>query len=176
MVALLLLVLIGHDLSLLGFFVLAELDGLLDLRFLVNAFALDQIVLLRDVPLDILLNLAVVYSLAKSVFVATLETQDVCRFFLGLLDLLPRLHLFLLEQGDTVSEELGIAFQFFAAFFGVGECRLLLLEKFSFVLELRVDSILITQIFLLGGNPDDVLAFGAAQIETFTLHSLTAIL
>jgi len=64
----------------------------------------------------------------------------------------------------------------FAAFFGVGECRLLLLEKFRFVLELRVDSILITQIFLLGGNPDDVLAFGAAQIETFTLHSLTAIL
>ena len=49
--------------------------------------------------------------LAKSVFVATLQTQDVCRFLLGLLDLLPRLHLFLLEQGDTVSEELGIAFQ-----------------------------------------------------------------
>ena len=63
MMALLLLVLIGHDLSLLGFLVLAEFDGLLDLRFLVNAFALDQIVLLRDVPLDILLNLAVVYSL-----------------------------------------------------------------------------------------------------------------
>jgi hypothetical protein len=53
---------------------------------------------------------------------------------------------------------------------------LLLLEKFGFVLELRVESILITQIFLLGGNPDDVLAFGAAQIETFTFHSLTAIL
>ena len=41
---------------------------------------------------------------ANSLFVLLLETHDLGGLLLGLLDLFPGLHLFLLEQGDTVSE------------------------------------------------------------------------
>jgi hypothetical protein len=40
----------------------------------------------------------------NSLFVFLLETHDFGGLLLGLLDLLPGFHLFLLEQGDTVSE------------------------------------------------------------------------
>jgi hypothetical protein len=44
----------------------------------------------------------------NSLFVLLLESHDFGGLLLGFLNLLPGLHLFLLEQGNTVSEKLGI--------------------------------------------------------------------
>lgn len=43
-----------------------------------------------------------------ALFVALLERQDFIGPFLGVVNLLPRLHLFLLEQRNTVREQLGV--------------------------------------------------------------------
>lgn len=42
-------------------------------------------------------------------FVAFLESKDLVGAFLGVVDLLPCFHLFLLEQRDTVSQQLGVS-------------------------------------------------------------------
>jgi len=44
------------------------------------------------------------YFASDSLFVLLLETHDLGGLFLSLLDLLPSLHLLLLEQGNTVSQ------------------------------------------------------------------------
>ena len=42
------------------------------------------------------------------IFVTLLEGGDIARTLFGLLDLLPRLHLFLLEEGNSVGEQLRV--------------------------------------------------------------------
>lgn len=44
-----------------------------------------------------------------ALLVALLERQDFVGPFLSVVDLFPRLHLFLLEQRDTVREQLGVS-------------------------------------------------------------------
>ena len=47
--------------------------------------------------------------LLDSLFIALLKSQDLTSSLLGVVDLLPRLHLLLLQKGDTVGKELSIS-------------------------------------------------------------------
>lgn len=108
-VTLFLLVLGLHDLSLLGFLMLAQFDGLLDFRFLINTLALDKVVLLRNVTLDILFNLRFINSFSESVLIASLEAKNITSLLLCLFNLLPRLHLLLFEQSYSVGQKLSVS-------------------------------------------------------------------
>lgn len=99
-----LLVLDLHDPLLLHFLLLAQVDGLLyllslDLSLLSHLIDLLLVLLLNDLidseRLHLLLNLDLVLLFQRN---------DLIRTLFRLLDLLPRAHLFLLEQRDTVGE------------------------------------------------------------------------
>ena len=47
--------------------------------------------------------------LLNLLFVPFLKTSDVARTFLGLLNFLPCLHFLLLQQSDTIGQQLGIS-------------------------------------------------------------------
>ena len=47
--------------------------------------------------------------LLDAIFVAFLEREDLIGTLLGIIDLLPCLLLFLLEQGDTIGQQLGVS-------------------------------------------------------------------
>jgi len=69
-VAFLLFILTGLDLGLFSFFMLAELDGLLHLGLLFNAFTFDLVVSISNLSLFVGLHLRVIHSLSEPVFVA----------------------------------------------------------------------------------------------------------
>ena len=47
--------------------------------------------------------------LLDAIFVAFLEREDLISTLLGVIDLLPCLLLFLLEQGNTIGQQLGVS-------------------------------------------------------------------
>ena len=129
----LLFVLLLDDLGLFGLFALRLEDGLLDLSLLVLSLLIDGVVVLGDHSLVLVLDLVVVDFLINNntttvsqssncsidsslkstylldaVFIALLERQDLICALLRVIDLLPCLLLFLLKQGNTIGEQLGI--------------------------------------------------------------------
>jgi hypothetical protein len=112
-----LLELLLDGLRLLGFLPLGQENGLLDLALLVLPLFLKDVVALAahllalDVHLQVhnFLGLSTTRTyLLDLVFVSLLQVLDLARALLCLLDLLPSLHLLLLEESDTVGEQLCI--------------------------------------------------------------------
>ena len=104
------IVLLGLQLCLAGLLMLAHKDGLLDLGLLdvpLLAHGHDTLTVLSR---DHLLVLHLLHLLLDLVIVALLELHDLTGTLPRLLNLLARLDLFLLQQGDTIRKQLGIAF------------------------------------------------------------------
>jgi hypothetical protein len=116
-----LLVLLLYHLGLLGFFQLRQVNGFLYLPFLLLTLLCDHEIALL-VHLIFFLGDLQVYEfllalkrrskgyLLNLFFIPFLEVIDLSGTFLGLLNLLPCLHLFLFEKGYTISEELSVSF------------------------------------------------------------------
>lgn len=100
---------LGFDsLGLLGFLPLRQVNGLLDLALLILTLFLQDVVILAAHLLRFDIDLEVDDLLLHLLLVAALELLDLAGALLGLLDLLPRLHLLLLQQGDAVRKQLRI--------------------------------------------------------------------
>ena len=89
---------------------LAQINGLLDLLFLILPLLLNDVVILTAHLLRLDVELQVDNLLLDFLLIALLKTGDLVGAFLSLLNLLPSLHLFLFEESDTVSKQLGISF------------------------------------------------------------------
>ena len=95
------------------------MEGVLDLLFLILSLFRHHVVVVRHQSLLLLLHLDVKDFLHSSfvgstylldaLLVPLLQARDVARALLGLLDLLPRLHLLLLEKGDSVGKQLSVS-------------------------------------------------------------------
>lgn len=112
------LVLLGLDFGLLCLFMFAHEDGLLDLCFL-HASLLAH---LGDPVLRLVGDHIVIFHLlhlfCDADVIAFLKPHDFAGALLRFLDLLPGLHLLLLEECDTVSQELGISLDVLTLLFG----------------------------------------------------------
>lgn len=101
-------VLLGLESCLASLLMLAHQNGLLDLGLLNVALLAERL----DALLVLLRKHHIILHLLSldlhALIVPLLELEDFRCALLRLLNLLPRLDLFLLEEGDTVSEELGI--------------------------------------------------------------------
>ena len=99
-----LLVLDLHDPLLLHFFLLAKVDGFLYLLSLYFSLLSHLIDLLLVLLLNDLIDSERLHLMLNFDLVLLFQRNDLIRTLLCLLDLLPRAHLFLLEQRDTVGE------------------------------------------------------------------------
>jgi hypothetical protein len=86
-----------------------HVDRRLDLLPLLFAFHALSRVGINELLLAVLLHLHAFDFIVHPLGVALLEAHDLAGALLGLLDLLPGAHLFLLEEGDAVGKQLGIA-------------------------------------------------------------------
>ena len=98
-----------YDTLLFDLLLLGEVDGLLDLLSLDLAFPSHLVDPLLILLLHHLLNTQLIHLLLDLDLVLLLESKDFGGTFLGLLNLFPSTHFFLLKEGDTVSEELRIS-------------------------------------------------------------------
>lgn len=89
---------------------LAHQDALLNLCLLNISFFAHDIDAFAGLLADHLVVLHLLHLLRHLLVVALLELHDFAGALARLLNLLPRLELLLLEQGDTIGEELGITF------------------------------------------------------------------
>lgn len=117
------LVLLRFYLGLLGLLVLAHKYRLLDLCFLDSPVLAHLGNSLSALLGDDLFVLHLLHLFMDAYVVAFLQSHDFASAFLCLLDLFPGLHLFLLEQGDTVGKELRISLNVLTFFLG-NEMRL----------------------------------------------------
>lgn len=88
---------------------LAEVDGLLDLLSLLVPLLPHVVDLFLVVLLHHLLHAKLLHLLLDLDLILLLESEHLGGPFLGLLNFLPGAHLLLLQQGDAVREQLGIA-------------------------------------------------------------------
>lgn len=102
---------------------LAHQDALLNLCLLNISFFAHDIDAFAGLLADHLVVLHLLHLLRHLLVVALLELHDFAGALARLLNLLPRLELLLLEQGDTIGEELGITFHILTLLFG-NECCL----------------------------------------------------
>ena len=105
---LLLIVLLLDDLGLLGFLTLAQVDGLLNLSLLILPLLGHHVVLVGNLALLLIGHLVVIDFLLNTLLIAAFEHTDFVGTLASILDLLPGLHFFLLEKGNTVSQQLGV--------------------------------------------------------------------
>jgi hypothetical protein len=95
---------------LLHLLLLAQIDSLLDLLALLVPLGAHGIDFLLVFILHHLLDAELLHLLLDLDLVLLLQSEDlVCALFC-LFNLLPRAHLFLLQEGDTVREQLGVTF------------------------------------------------------------------
>ena len=122
LVALFLIVLTPNDFRLFGFFSLWQEYGFLDLFLFILTLLVECVVILRLQSRVLILHLVVIdflkcitaldpYNchltyLLNPVFVTLLQSKNLTCSLLGVIDLFPCLHLFLLEQSNTIGEEL----------------------------------------------------------------------
>jgi hypothetical protein len=103
------LVLLGLHLTFVSLFLSVHVNGCLDLLLLLLTVLALSCVGLNQCLLLVLIDLHPLNFLLDSLGVALFQTRYLSRAFLGLLDFLPGSHLFLLEEGNTVGKELGVA-------------------------------------------------------------------
>ena len=106
---LLLFVLLLDYLGLFGFLSSRLEDSLLNFSLLVLSLLVNRVVVLSNHPLLLILVLIIVDLLLDAVLVALLQREDLVRSLLSVIDLFPCLLLFLLQQGDTIGQQLGIS-------------------------------------------------------------------
>lgn len=109
-------VLLALELGLLGLLVLAHEDRLLDFGFLDASLLANLENSLTACLGDHLLVLHFLHLFCDAHIVAFLESHDFTSALLGLLDLLPSLHLLLLEKSDAVGKELCISLDILTLF------------------------------------------------------------
>lgn len=142
-------------LSLLGFFMSRKENSLLNLPFFILSLLGEQIVVLTLLLLLIALMLQVLYFLLNFFFITPFKVKDVGSTLLGLLDLFPGLHFFLLEQGDSIGKQLRVPVNVLSAFLGLSKALLfalnilLLLTEFSLNLCLSHGNLLLHHLLLL---------------------------
>ena len=95
--------------SLAGFLVLAHQDGLLDLALLDVALLAHLHDSLPVLGRDHVVVVHLLHFLRDLLVVALFQLHHFAGTLASLLDLLTRLHLFLLEEGDAVCEELSVS-------------------------------------------------------------------
>lgn len=94
---------------LLHFLFLAQVDGLLDLLPLLVPLLSHFIDFLLVFILHHLLHTKLFHLLMDLVLILLLQRDDLSGSFLSLLNLLPGTHLLLLEEGDSVGQQLGVS-------------------------------------------------------------------
>ena len=104
-----LLVLYLHKPLLLHLFLLRKVDCFLDLLSFLLSFLAHLVDLVLVIFLDHLIHAKQIQLLLDLHLILLLESHDLTRSLLSLLDLLPCLHLFLLQQGDSVRQQLSVS-------------------------------------------------------------------
>ena len=104
-----LLVLYLHKPLLLHLFLLRKVDCFLDLLSFILSFLAHLVDLALVIFLDHLIHAKQIQLLLDLHLILLLESHDLTRSLLSLLDLLPCLHLLLLQQGDSVRQQLSVS-------------------------------------------------------------------
>jgi hypothetical protein len=102
-------ILFSSKFSLSGFFLFCQECHLLDSLFFVTVFIFHT---LNPIFVFTRSHILVLHFLdlgTNSFFILLLKTHDLCSFLFGLFDLLPCLHLLLLEEGNTIGQKLSVS-------------------------------------------------------------------
>ena len=100
--------LLFNKFSLLGLFLLLEMDSRLDLLFFILAVSTHGSKLLSVGFLALRLLLHSKCLAALTLFILKFGLDDISRSPLGLFNLLPRLHFFLLKECNSIGEQLSV--------------------------------------------------------------------